>query len=498
MPWNFIMGLKNAVNKQLPFAAAAAFLFLFAPGRFVFPVGAQSEDEELRAERAEKAEEMRRTEDISGSAFRIWKEPTKKRGLLFDYGSTLAPAYTTSENNDRNGNAADPEDRTWAYDFDLYGLLVNVDRSTKFYFRAASKFTDAKKLGNSSPGKFSNRFDGPKIDMLYWERKMQGRVFNHTLTIGRQFSKVGRGIAYGITADGILWGTKTKKTEARWFWMRQNPGDNNVDPSSPGSGRTKRWFTAAEFKYKRWKQTADFFALINRDRNDERALGGQKYRLDSEYYGLGLEGAVFSKLSYWSEFIMENGKTYPNGGTTKVGMDAEAFDAGVRYFWGGAIAPSIYAEYAYGSGDADRTATNVSSSKGGSTFGDDSVFRAFGGLSMGNALSPGLANIRIYKVGASVKPFGRAASDLLSDMTMQSAFYMYRTAAKGGATSDPKISTGANAKSDDIGDEIDFQISWKMLSDLTHQFKFGQFNPGPAYTNRAKEQYMKLKWTFDL
>lgn len=490
------------MNKRLGFLTAFSCLVFLIPAH---PAAfAQSEEEEeIRRERVEKIEDMRRTEDISGSSFSIWKQPSRKRGVLFDYGATLAPAYTTSENNDRNGNVPDPEDRTWAYDFDIYGILVSVDRKSKFYFRSATKFEDVRKMGNPSPGTFKNRLDGPSIDMLYWERKMDGKIFDHTLTLGRQFAKVGRSIAFGLTSDGILWKTKTKKTELRWFWLRQNPGDNNIDPSSPGSGRTKRWFTAAEFKYKRWKQTADFFVLLNRDKNNESAdpATGQKYRLDSEYYGLGLEGNIFSKLSYWSEFIMEQGSTYQNaaGGTSKqVGLSAEALDVGLRYFWGGHLAPTLYAEYAYGSGDADRTGSGTSS-KGGSTFGDDSIFRAFGGLSMGNALSPSLANIRIYKIGASVKPFGFAASDLINDMTVQTAFYTYTTDAKGGATSDGKIAAGANSTSDDIGDEVDMQVSWKVLSDMSYQLKLGQFKPGPAYgATRAKENYLKLKWTFDL
>ena len=463
------------------------------------PAFAQNEnEEELRRERVEKVEEMRRTEDISGSSFRFWKEPTKTRGVLFDYGSTWSPSYTTATNTDRNAGKPDAEGRTWTQDFNLYGLFVTVDRQSKFYFRSATKFTDARKRENSSPGTFRNRLDEPSIDMLYWEHNMQGKKFKNTITLGRQFADVGRGIAYGLTADGILWKTKSRKMEFNWFWFRQEPGDNNIDPSSPGSGRTKRWFTAAEFKYRRWGQTADFFTLLNRDKNDERAVGGQKYHLDSNYYGIGLEGGFFTKLSYWSEFIVETGKTYANGAAaSRINVDAKALDAGLRYFWGGDIAPTLYAEYAFGSGDADRTGS-ATSSKGGSTFGDDSIFRAFGGVSMGNALAPSLANIRIYKGGASFKPFGRVASDLLNDMTLQGAYYMFRTAAKGGATSDALISAGANAKSDDIGGEADLQLSWKITSDVSYQLKLGQFKPGAAYATRAKENYMKFKWTFDL
>ena len=186
------------------------------------------------------------------------------------------------------------------------------------------------------------------------------------------------------------------------------------------------------------------------------------------------------------------------GGYNLVNVNASAMDLGLRYFFGGDIAPTLYAEYGYGSGDGDRV-KNVTSSKEGSTAGDDKAYRAFGGLPMGNALAPGLANIKIYKWGGSFKPFGRSPNDFWSDMTWQGAYYSYSTAVKGGATSDNPLQVGAAAKSQKIGNEMDLNVSWKILSDASYQLKLGQFKPGAAYgPSRAKQNYIKMKWTFDL
>ena len=466
----------------------------------------EGEEEKARQEEVEKVEEMRHTEDISGKAVRVWAEPTKKKGWLFDYGGTFLPAYSNSNNKDRSDTIVDSSDHKWEYEANVYGLLVSVDRMSKFYFRSNAKVTSDRKINNPSPGTFRQRFDGPAFELFYWEKKLENKKAKRTqtFTFGRQFVKVGRGISYGLKADGFIWNIKGKIFEFQCFAQRQNPGDNNLDPSSPSNGATKRRFYAGELKGSYKKQTADVYYLLNRDRNTEKAdATGQKYQLNSRYLGLGLEGPIpgVDKLKYWSEFIVERGRTYGKlvgGVSPQIQMNAEALDAGLQYLWGGDIAPTLNYEYAYGSGDADRL-NNVKSSKNGSTKGDDSAFRAFGGLSMGNALAPALANIRIQKVGGSVKPFGRSPNTILSDMTTQLAFYNYRTDAQSGATSDAKIVMGPNSKSDKIGQEFDGQVSWKPLTDASIQLKLGQFRPGPAYGSyRTKENYIKLKWTFDL
>ncbi|MBI4180243.1 alginate export family protein [bacterium] len=472
---------------------------------FSLPANAQISEEELRRERIETTEDLRRTEELTAAALRARRD---KRGWLFDYGGNSSFAYTGSNDNDRDRTTPDSQDHSWDYEVNLFSVLSSVDRRTKFYARTRTLYTETKK---NSPAIRGSDFNNAKIDMAYFERKFEGAALKHTLTLGRQFSMVGRGIAYGLTADGIYWESKGRKMTASLLFMRQKPGDNNIDALSPGSGRTKRWFWGAEYnhKFRSWAKLG-VYTLWNKDRNTEQAYstgaGTQRHRFDSQYYGLGLDGTFFKKLKYWSEFIMARGKTYDDANSvpglmsSKVNVDAEALDVGLRYLFGGDLAPTLYTEYAYGSGDADRS--NASSSRGGSSFGDDSLFRSFGGLSMGNALSPSLANIRILKAGASVKPFARMGARW-NDMSFQVTAYTYWTAAPGGATSDPAVVTSAAAAAavsdNDIGDEYDAVISWKFFDDVKYQFKFGFFQPGPAYRGlRGSEEYFKLKVSFDL
>lgn len=476
---------------------------------FLLPAFAdEPSDEELRAEMVESVEDLRRTEDLTATAIRARKD---KRGWLFDYGSNFSSNYSASDDNDRNPVAQDDPDHTWDHEIQLFGLVTTVDRNFKFYGRTKAKRTDNAKF---KAGTKENDVQKPKIDMLYVERTFQGAALKSKLTFGRQFGKVGRGIAFGLTADGILWNSKGKKMEATAMLLRQNPGDNNIDNFSPGSGRTKRMFFGlqVQHKFKKWLGLT-VFSLWNKDRNSEASYvtgAGQTQRsiFNSEYYGLGFDGTFFSSLNYWSEFIVVRGKTYNAASATnltasKVGVDADAFDLGLRYLFGGDIAPTLFAEYAVGSGDADR-GSNVTSSRAGSSFGKDSVFRSFGGLPMGHSLAPSLSNIRILKAGCSFKPFGRWGAARWEDMTVNLTAYTYWAAAKGGPTSDPFIypdRTGARKSlgSNDIGDEYDMTLSWKFFDDVNYQFKYGYFMPGPAYgSTRGREHTIKMKVSFDL
>lgn len=490
--------MKAAPNHSFVFIRVHSWLMILV---LCLPAYAQMSEEELRRERVETTEELQRTESLSAAAMRASRD---KRGWLFDYGYTYASSYTASDENDRQPTKQDDPDHTWDNEFNIFGVVTTVDRNTKYYVRSKTKRTDNAKIG---AGTKENDIEQAKIDMAYYEHTMPGKVLKSKLTVGRHFTKVGRGIAYGLTADGFSWNTKGKKMDFTVMFLRQNPGDNNIDNLSPVSGRTKRMFYGAEYKHKfrPWLKL-DLFTLWNDDRNTANPyalVAGvvQRSQFESNYYGLGTEGTVFTKLNYWSEFIMVNGKTY-NSATAavpaaKVGVNASALDLGLRYLFGGDIAPTLFGEYAFGSGDADRTG-NVTSSSGGSTKGDDSAFRSFGGLSMGDALSPGLSNIRILKGGGSFKPFGRWGAARWNDMTVNLTAYTYWTYAKGGATSDPFIATAA-APSKDIGNEYDLQVSWKLFNDVSYQFKWGTFQPGPAYlSNRGHETYLKMKVSFDL
>lgn len=458
----------------------------------VSPAVAQMSAEDLRRERQETLEALRRTEDFSGKSSWVSRGLSRASGWRMKFGGVYSPSYTSGGNNDRDGSMQDALDHTWDQDVRMFFHLTSRSGKTKVYARVKSTYA---RNARTAPAIRGSDLVAPTFDMLYLQRLFQAGGWRHTLTAGRQYVSVERGISFGLVSDGLQVESKSRVNELQAFFVRQNPGDDNVDILSAGAGRTKRWFYGAEWKFRFLSNhKAGVFAVGNVDRNDEAPdASGQRHQLDSFYYGLGLDGRVFGNLSYWVLSIQESGRTYPNGGASKVSIAASALDAGVRYFFRTATAPSLYAEYASASGDGDATGSS-SSTLGGSASGNDRRFIGFGGLSLGYALAPQLTNIDVLKLGMSVKPFGWTASQSWSEFSVQPTYYIYRKDQASGATSDPY----STVVSRDLGAEFDLTMAWKAAVDISYQLKFGRFNPAAAYPNRGTENYLRLKLTLDL
>lgn len=463
-----------------------------------FAAYGQGSAEEIRRERVETIEELRRTEDISGRS--SWISRRARTAFLWraSFGGVYSPSFTTGDNNDRDASAPDSIDHTWDHDLRWFAHLTSHSRRTRVYARLKTTFAQNSRTSTSIR---RTDFVQPTVDLFYVQHRIPAGAWRHGLTVGRQFVMLERGLTFGLAADGIMYELRSSRNESQIFFLRQMPGDDNLDLLAPGAGRAKRLFYGGEWKRRFFTaQKIGLSLLINQDRNSESPDdAGQRHRLDSLYYGLGLDGRVLGNLSYWALYISERGKTYPAGGAATVDISARAIDAGLRYFFRTAAAPSFYAEYAAGSGDGDATGPGTGSSAGGSAAGEDKRFHSFGGLQLGYAFAPQLTNLRAVKLGMSLKPFTWIGSRLWSEISVQPTYYVYRKEKSAGAISDPSphLKTGAGA-SRKLGSEFDLTIAWKAAVDFSYQFKFGRFNPGDAYANRASETYLKLKAILDL
>ncbi|MBI4179535.1 alginate export family protein [bacterium] len=456
--------------------------------------------EELRRERQETIEELKRTEDVSGGSNFLWRGLSNATGWEIDYGGWYAPTYTWGDNGtDRDGARQDLIDHTWEHDLRTFIRVASATKKTKFYARLRTTSTINHR---SSTTIDLHDYVQPTFDMMYMELARTGRTFKHTWTFGRQYAQVERGISFGLVADGLHYRLASRRNDLQFFILRQQAGDNNLDGTRSGghTGRTKRMFYGTEWK---WKIHPKYIGMGlslagNIDRNVATADGsGQIHQYDSLYYGLGFSGSLTSRLSYWSQYLMSTGKTYSafatTASTSKINVDGGAYDIGLRYFFPTALAPTLYMEYAAGSGDADADST-ATSTTGGSTLGKDQRFISFGGLSLGYALSPQLINIKVFKFGGSIKPFGWSGSRLWQELVVQPTFYSYSKDKASGATSDP-LATQPSSK---IGSEFDLTIAWRLAGDLKYQFRYGVFSPGASYLTKATEKYLKLKVSLDL
>ena len=211
---------------------------------------------------------------------------------------------------------------------------------------------------------------------------------------------------------------------------------------------------------------------------------------------MGLSGKVSSSFSYWGEFIKEYGRSYADAAETSLkrcDIDAWAFDAGAKYKFDFYSHPVLEAEVAYGSGDEDRN--RVTNTSGGNINGDDTNFLYFGTFNAGYALSPRLSNLYIYKVAVSFKPFEKI-SFIKDNIALGLKFFVYKKDKKEGGIYD----IDATEPENDVGEEFDFFLHWRMRPNLYLTAKYGIFFPGDAYTIENKDSseysYMRLRYLF--
>ncbi|MBI4179453.1 alginate export family protein [bacterium] len=461
--------------------------------------------EELRREQQETIEELRGTEDVSGSANRLWGALARGTGWKFIYGGWYSPSYVFSNQNDRDRKTQDLLDHAWENDLKLFLNSQSGTGKTKIYFRAGTQLTQNAKI---SPAVARSNWVQPGIEMFYIERGFGNKSFRQKWTLGRQYVKVKNTLAFGLVADGIDYELKTRRQAAQLFLLRQKPGDDNVDFLAPRAGRSKRWFYGAEYNIRYLAlQQANVFAVGNIDANDDAPdAEGQRHRFDSLYLGLTFYGSVFSRLEYEFQYIKEFGTTFSDSGNlpgTAVDVNAQALYAGFKYYFYSDLKPVAHLDYLYGSGDDDAVG-NVFSTSGGSgsaagsgAGGSDRRFIPFGGKNLGYALAPTLTNLHVVKTGISVKPFGWSKSRVWKDIKIHPQYYMFWRDKAAGAASDPYMLRGAGS-SRRVGDEIDLSVTWRLMSDVNYTLKFGFFNPGPAYATRSDETFVRLKFSIDL
>lgn len=460
---------------------------------------AQAETEEERRDRIERLEQLRRTEEVTGEAPRIWSEFSKRLGWWADYGGTARGTYTGGDNNARNagsgiGYSQDAIEFTKDYELNLFLNLVDFTRKSKFYTRLRSTYTERKKNSGTSLG---NDWVDLEVDLMYYERKYKAAGSNTTLTLGRQYFSTGRGIAYSAAGDGIIVNTNYKRYDINLFAAKADRSPDDLDPgnlSPPNRGHTHRDYIGGEFKANISPKVSPYiFYVKGKDRGDRtiNTQTNQVHVYQPTFNGYGANGSIIPRLTYFAEFIRVHGSTTSVGDrqdTTPV--DAKAYNVGMRYRFGGRLQPTLAYERAYASGDPDRQST-VNSTNLGNTFGPDQVFRPVGGLSLGYAFAPTFANLKVRKVSGGVSPFAtvsRFKYKNIQNIRLDADFYEYRRDQIAGPISDLAFPNGAAAR-EKLGTELDLQMNWQPISDVRLSVRWGKFVPGPAFRPLITNQF---------
>jgi len=456
---------------------------------FIVFLGVQALSTISYADTSQRRIEEEKRKDLEKTEF----NPLRGHGrFLIDYGAWIDFRYINYKNDDNDSTTEDVLRETFETD-NRFWLKVNVkppidadyDNEHILYFRLKDLYI--KRFPEDTTGVYDH--EGPHLDYGYG-------IFDfnpYKVEIGRRYFNIGRGISYSNVNDGF----KINYLRPRWnvgvMVSRSLPHEDNIDASVPGFDKdSDRYFFALGVGYAGIKNHQLYgYYLAQRDFSDERPNDpDQQYTYDSDYFGIGSKGNITPQLDYWVELIKQGGRSYVFGTNEKNDVDALAANIGAAYQWDIKQEPRMVLEYAYGSGDTERT--SVTDTQGGNLTGDDNNFNYFGYFPAGYALAPRLSNIHIYHAGTSLKPFAKFR--WMKELLVEVDYFRYFKDKTEGGISD----TEATANSDDIGSEVDLTVTWQILSDLSWSLSYGHFTPGDAFLEGADDadQYFSNSLTF--
>jgi hypothetical protein len=314
------------------------------------------------------------------------------------------------------------------------------------------------------------------LDMAYISMVTPNRVLNASL--GRKFYRVGTGLVLNGRGDGGELNFYSRYVSVKLLGLYTGLLKKENNPYGLSSKeiddelKAKRVFAGGTLNLHINNQTIYFLGMAQIDKGEEDSTAPTLY--NSQYYGGGVKGVVLEGLSYQGEFIYEMGESYLSGTTQKENIKAYAGIFNLYYFFDALVNPAIILQYAYGSGDSDRTEhkmpdTNVS--------GEDNGFISFGTYVGGFALRPALSNIHVARCGFSISPFGWMQSKHIRRMTLIAKYSLYRK-----DRAEAPIGYGeATENNADVGQGADVSLRWRIFHDLSFFTNYAVFMPGDAY-----------------
>jgi hypothetical protein len=374
----------------------------------------------------------------------------------------------------------------------------------------------------------NSEWKGPFVDIGFYQLDIDEAArryrcawvedWSADLTVGRQFLFLGRGLAYALTTDAVVFDAARGEWGGVIFGSRSISHYDNIDISAPSFERSDRRFFGGQLEYQGFDHHEIYaFALMQRDHSGEvirvTGVGGipvviQRFDYDSEYWGIGATGeAIFglpeecggiTNLQYFAEFILQTGRSYADlQATRREDIRGWAADIGLVYQSNSRTTPRFDIEYAHASGDSDRRAPQ-STSFGNRVGTRDTGFLGFGYINTGVSFAPLLANLQFVRLGASCFPFENDCQDCYSSWLrhMQvgtNAFAYWRPQERGG-TSDIRNDLPGSSY---LGSELDFYVSWRLSSDLYILANYGIFNPNDkSFSVNSSRQFVSwsLNW----
>ncbi len=387
------------------------------------------------------------------------------------------------------------------YDLRLWGRLTLVRGAHEFYARTRLSLVDFNH-GDSYDGD-EDDIEGPNLERGFYRfsfvralRGCDGHELDGDLivTMGRDLVVFGSGLTLAAPLDHVSLRGTYRDVQLTLLAGKTVGSSSDFDLSRTAT-RSRRNFLGGEMKYRGFERHEPFaYVLWQRDHNREKRFQPfQRYDYDSFYAGLGSTGELVDHLRYVAEGVFESGRGFGDGRFLRDNdVGAWAMRAELEYLFRGPHRACASIEYLFGSGDADRLGSPISTRGGNTGDFDDRSFVGFGYVDTGLALAPRYTNLHMGRLGGSFFPWPDREG--LENLQIGTDWFLFQKHHGSAAVSD----STAGRNSGYLGWEMDYFANWRMSADLAWTARLGVFFPGDALKDRTTRMFLLvgMVWSF--
>lgn len=420
--------------------------------------------------------------------------------ILMDYGGFFRYGFSAID---------DSQSRTQylnTYDARFYGR-VELDGFARFFGRLRVEYNDWNTVGDFAPS--TEGWQVP-IGELYWAELDFGnwmaaqdgltRAWSAKVRAGRQFVFWANGLSlatymYAATADAQadIWGFSglvgITAGHDTIDWDTSRPGySTDTDRLYLGGKVEARLGAHVPFLYAlaQWDQNAGQTAMLPEGVPAAFQVETQ-FDYESQYWGGGVNGAMGSNLVYRVEFAVETGTTLsdpikhdPNLPPDQLGRPQESVPilagaglVGVSWLARDVTDSRVDFQFLAGSGSVYRLDS-------GNTYGGiepgkvDGAFNSLGYVNTGLVFAPEASNMLIPSFAYSLSPF--KGNEFFGDTRLSVNAFLYVRSDADAPISVPVDAGGSNL----VGSEYDFNLDWRIWSDLNVSARYGVFVPNTS------------------
>jgi len=419
--------------------------------------------------------------------------------LLVDAGAIYRFGYSLID------NARSQEQLEFTNDMRLF-VRAEIDGGIRFFGRLRFQYNDWSYTGKASLGPDPREDDWQwPIGEIYWgtfdlagySESKQGKRpadFNLIVQGGRNYVIWAQGLVlsnyvYALQAELVLGDLSITGM------LAQTAGYDTVDWDTSRSGydtNTSRLFSGGKLEWKGITSHRPYvYYLWQNDLNggQQATLGSNAfpipttYRYNSGYIGGGSVGSLGADIVYRSEFAWEYGTTLsdpldptsPSLARPQVNDSINAFAGVVGFTWLARDQGDTRLDFQalVGTGSNQRL-------ESGTTFGGiapgamDHSFNSVGYINTGLALAPEPANLFCPSLGVSSNLL--PSVDFLSELRIGMNGFLFTRLQNTAPISVQTRLEGSNL----VGGELDFNLDWRLTSDINFNFRYGIFMPNSS------------------